>query len=97
MVARWLGPEVNIRWITFNNCRLRGARREVKTLGMTQQNLPGDIEVYDLGGRRLYAKTSGGVFALFEDELKPEELMAIAQDIAARQGAPAEPVPSGGG
>ena len=58
---------------------------------MLQQILPGDIEVYDLGGRRLYAKTSGGAFAIFEDELRPEQLIAIAQDIAARQGTAAEP------
>ena len=44
------------------------------------------IEVYEVGCRRLYAKTNGGPgFALFEDELTPEELIAIAQDITARQ------------
>lgn len=61
---------------------------------MPEQILPGDIEVYELGGRRLYAKTSGGSFAIFEDDLKPEELIAIAQDIAARRerdGAEGEP------
>ena len=52
---------------------------------MTQQALPREIEVYEVGARRLYAKTRGGSFAIFEDELTPEELMAIAQDIAARR------------
>jgi hypothetical protein len=56
--------------------------------GMTEQNLPREIEVYQVGARRLYAKTRGGNFAIFEDELTPEELMAIAKDIAARR--PAE-------
>jgi hypothetical protein len=52
---------------------------------MTQQSLPRGIEVYQVGSRRLYAKTLGGAFAIFEDELTPEELVAIAQDIAARR------------
>lgn len=56
---------------------------------MFEQSLPREIEVYQVGARRLYAKTSGGTFALFEDELTPEELMAIARDIAARR--PADP------
>jgi hypothetical protein len=58
---------------------------------MTRQNLPQEIEVYEVGSRRLYAKTRGGTFALFEDELTPEELVAIAQDIAARR---PEPIPT---
>ncbi len=49
------------------------------------QKLPREIEVYEVGARRLYAKTSGGSFALFEDELTPEELIAIARDIIDRQ------------
>jgi hypothetical protein len=52
---------------------------------MTEQSLPRGIEVYQVGSRRLYAKTTRQAFALFEDELTPEELMAIAQDIAARR------------
>ena len=52
---------------------------------MTQENLPQAIEVYQIGARRLYAKTRGGNFAIFEDELTPEELVAIARDIAARR------------
>ncbi len=32
----------------------------------------------------LYAKTGDRNFALFEDELTPEELQAIARDIVAR-------------
>jgi hypothetical protein len=49
------------------------------------QKLPQAIEVYEVGSRRLYAKTSGRSFALFEDELTPEELIAIANDITARK------------
>jgi hypothetical protein len=49
------------------------------------QKLPQAIEVYEVGARRLYAKTSGHSFALFEDELTPEELIAIARDISARR------------
>lgn len=49
------------------------------------QKLPQDIEVYEIGARRLYAKTIGRSFALFEDELTPDELMAIARDIIHRQ------------
>ena len=49
------------------------------------QKLPQEIEVYEVGARRLYAKTIGRSFALFEDELTPEELMAIARDIIHRQ------------
>ncbi len=52
---------------------------------MTEQHLTGEIEVFDLAQRRLYAKTQGRTFALFEDELTPEELIAIAQDIANRR------------
>jgi hypothetical protein len=49
------------------------------------QKLPQEIEVYEVGARRLYAKTGGPSFALFEDELTPEELIAIANDITARR------------
>ena len=52
---------------------------------MTEQNLPQQIEVFEVGARRLYAKTRGGTFAIFEDELTPEELVAIARDIATRR------------
>lgn len=47
--------------------------------------MPPEIEVFELGARRLYAKTSGGTFAMFEDDLTPEELIAIARDISARK------------
>ena len=63
---------------------------------MIEQSLTGEIEVFDLGGRRLYAKTNGGTFAIFEDEVKPEELIAIAQDIAARRPESGLPNLSGG-
>ena len=49
------------------------------------RKLPQEIEVYEVGALRLYAKTSGRSFALFEDELTPEELMAIARDILSRR------------
>jgi len=54
----------------------------------SDQNLPQAIEVYEVGARRLYAKTRDRSFALFEDELTPEELMAIARDILARRQVP---------
>jgi len=50
-----------------------------------EQNLTHAIQIYEVGARRLYAKTSGRGFAIFEDELTPEELMAIARDIEARR------------
>ena len=49
------------------------------------QKLPFEIEVYEIGARRLYAKTGDRSFVIFEDDLTPEELMAIARDIAARR------------
>jgi hypothetical protein len=52
---------------------------------MAEQNLSCGIEIYKVGARRLYAKTSDGTFAIFEDELTPEELRAIANDIADRR------------
>ena len=55
-----------------------------------EHNLPQAIEVYQVGTRRLYAKTSDRSFAIFEDELTPEELIAIAKDIALRRGEFAE-------
>ena len=61
---------------------------------MTEQTLPREIEVYEVGARRLYAKTRGGTFAMFEDELTPEELVAIAQDIASRRSGTHSELPS---
>lgn len=61
---------------------------------MTEQSLPREIEVYEVGARRLYAKTRGGTFAIFEDELTPEELVAIAQDIASRRSGTRSELPS---
>ena len=59
------------------------------------RKLPETIEVYEVGARRLYAKTLGPSFAIFADELTPEELIAIAKDIQAREAdfeeSPAEP------
>jgi hypothetical protein len=76
---------VNNPWITFDNCHLRKKDPTGYMNMMTDQSLPHEIEVYEIGSRRLYAKTRGGSFALFEDELTPEELVAIARDIAARR------------
>lgn len=50
-----------------------------------EPGLPREIEVYEVGARRLYAKTRDQCFAIFEDELTPEELIAIARDIVARR------------
>jgi len=50
-----------------------------------EQNLTHAIQIYQVGARRLYAKTSGRGFVIFEDELTPEELIAIARDIEARR------------
>jgi len=77
--------QVNNPWISFDNYRLRGGGSTGYMKRMMRENLPQEIEVYEVGSRRLYAKTRGGTFALFEDELTPEELFAIAQDIAARR------------
>lgn len=52
---------------------------------MNEQELPAAIEIYEVGARRLYVKMTGPGFAIFEDELTPDELMAIARDIAARR------------
>jgi hypothetical protein len=52
---------------------------------MTYQDLPGEIEVYEIGSRRLYVKTGERSIAISEDDLTPEELIGIARDIAARQ------------
>jgi hypothetical protein len=60
---------------------------------MAQQNLTQEIEVFEVGSRRLYAKTNGGSFALFEDDLTPEELVAIAHDIVARRTEPTPALP----
>ena len=60
---------------------------------VTAQHLSPEIEVFELGARRLYAKTTGGTFAIFEDELTPEELIAIAGDIRARKAEQAQPAP----
>jgi hypothetical protein len=52
---------------------------------MTQRNLPGEIEVYEIGSRRIYVKTGDRNFAISEDDVTPEALVAIARDIASRQ------------
>lgn len=52
---------------------------------MTRQNLTGEIEVYEVGARRLYVKVGVRSIAISEDDLTPEELIGIASDIAARQ------------
>jgi hypothetical protein len=53
---------------------------------MNQQDLPGEIEVYQIGGRRLYVKNGVRNFAISEGDVTPEELIGIARDIAARKG-----------
>lgn len=51
---------------------------------VTHQDLPDDIEVYEVGSRRLYVKTGTRNFAISEDDVTPEELLSIAADIATR-------------
>ncbi len=58
---------------------------------MTTQNLPLQIEVYEIGERRLYVKKGVRAFAIAEDDLTPEELVGIASDIARRQAQRSEP------
>ncbi|HOC57645.1 MAG TPA: hypothetical protein PKI20_18650 [Verrucomicrobiota bacterium] len=57
---------------------------------MTHRDLPGDIEVYEIGLRRLYVKTGVRSFAISEGDVTPEELVVIAKDIADRQARPSE-------
>ena len=52
---------------------------------MTHLDLPREIEVYEIGARRLYVKTGVRNFAISEDDVTPEELVGIARDIAAQQ------------
>ncbi len=51
---------------------------------VTHQELPRQIEVYEVGSRRLYVKTGTRNFAISEDDVTPEELLSIAADMAAR-------------
>jgi len=50
---------------------------------MSGKSNAGNIEILDLGQRRLYIKTSTG-FVIHNDDLTPEELLVIAKDIALR-------------
>jgi hypothetical protein len=78
---------VNNLWIRTNNLPLRFLdvpRREISVTEPTQK-LPPEIEVFSVGWRRLYVKTSGNSFAFFEDDLTPEQLIAIARDISAHR------------
>ncbi len=52
---------------------------------MTDSNLPREIEVYEIGERRLYVKNGVRTVAISEDDLTPDELVGIARDIARRQ------------
>ncbi len=57
---------------------------------MTHSDLPPEIEIYEIGDRRLYVKTGVRSFAILEDDMTPEELVRIANDIARRQAQRAE-------
>lgn len=57
---------------------------------MTHRELPHEIEVYEIGARRLYVKNGARTIAISEDDLTPEELIGIARDIAARKSMPSE-------
>ncbi len=48
---------------------------------MSAKRISIQIEIHELGRRRLYVKPSTG-FVLHNDDFTPEELVAIAQDIA---------------
>jgi len=51
---------------------------------MAHQHLTGEIEVYEIGGRRLYVKAGARTFAISEDDVTPEELVAIAGHLASK-------------
>jgi hypothetical protein len=51
---------------------------------MAHETLTRGIEVYEVGGRRLYVKEGARTFAISEDDLTPEELVAIAGHITSR-------------
>ena len=59
---------------------------------MTHQDLPREIEVYEVGALRLYVKTGNRNIAISEDDLTPEELVGIARDIASRQAERSQPL-----
>ena len=50
-----------------------------------------EIQIFEVGSRRLYVKTGTRNFAISEDDLTPEELLRIASDIAARKARRAKP------
>ena len=58
---------------------------------MIHQDLPREIEVFEIGERRLYVKIGTRNFAISEDDLTPDELVGIARDIAARRAKISEP------
>jgi len=51
----------------------------------------GQIQIYEVGARRLYVKTGTRNFAISEDDVTPEELLCIAKDIAARNARRSQP------
>jgi hypothetical protein len=59
--------------------------KQMSVASRTSQDLPGEIEVYELGSQRLYVKTGRRNFAISEADVTPEELVSIARDMAARQ------------
>ncbi len=60
-------------------------------MAMRHQDLPRHIEVYEIASRRLYVKAGARNFAISEDDLTPEELVAIADDIRERQARQSQP------
>lgn len=67
--------------------------KQMSVASRTSQDLPGEIEVYELGSQRLYVKTGRRNFAISEADVTPEELVTIARDMATRQRAlPANPL-----
>ncbi len=62
-----------------------------KSAPREHQSLPREIQVYEIGARRLYVKTGVRNFAISEVDVTPEELIGIARDIASRQAKLPEP------
>ncbi len=62
-----------------------------QTVPCEHQSLPREIQVYEIGARRLYVKTGVRIFAISEADVTPEELIGIARDIASRQAKLSEP------
>ena len=52
---------------------------------MSKRSLPPEIQVFEVGYRRMYVKTGVRSFAISEEDITPEELVSIAKDLEERQ------------